>query len=102
MANIDIKQGDCYKLIKSLPDNSIDLIITDPPYLLVPKGGGSFMKTRKYVDEIEPMKNGVDTNMLDQMCRVMKKITFIFFAQECKSLYFIIISLINKIVIGIY
>lgn len=24
--------GDCYELIRNIPDNSIDLIITDPPY----------------------------------------------------------------------
>lgn len=25
-------QGDCYEIIPTLPDNSIDLVITDPPY----------------------------------------------------------------------
>jgi len=24
--------GDCLKLLKEMPDNSVDLIITDPPY----------------------------------------------------------------------
>ena len=24
--------GDCYEVIKSIPDKSIDLIVTDPPY----------------------------------------------------------------------
>ena len=27
-----IQLGDCYELIKNIPDKSIDLIITDPPY----------------------------------------------------------------------
>lgn len=27
-----IKLGDCYKLLKEIPNNSIDLIVTDPPY----------------------------------------------------------------------
>ena len=26
--------GDAYELIKTIPDNSIDLIVTDPPYLI--------------------------------------------------------------------
>ena len=26
--------GDCLKLIKQLPDKSVDLILTDPPYNL--------------------------------------------------------------------
>jgi DNA modification methylase len=27
-----IINGDCLKLIKDIPDNSIDMILTDPPY----------------------------------------------------------------------
>lgn len=27
-----IEQGDCLELMKQIPDNSIDLIVTDPPY----------------------------------------------------------------------
>lgn len=29
---IDLKQGDCLKIMKEIPDKSIDMIITDPPY----------------------------------------------------------------------
>jgi len=32
MKDIYIKKGDCKQLIKKLPDKSIDLILTDPPY----------------------------------------------------------------------
>lgn len=32
MKNIDLRQGDCLELMKSIPDGSIDLILTDPPY----------------------------------------------------------------------
>jgi DNA modification methylase len=31
---IELKQGDCLELMKTLPDNSIDLIFCDPPYAL--------------------------------------------------------------------
>lgn len=31
---IDLRQGDCLEILKSLPDKSIDLIITSPPYNL--------------------------------------------------------------------
>ena len=31
-------QGDCLELMKEMPDKSIDLIITDPPYGILPKG----------------------------------------------------------------
>ena len=32
MSKIDLRQGDCLELMKSIPDGSIDAIITDPPY----------------------------------------------------------------------
>ena len=28
----EIYLGDAYKLIKEIPDKSVDLIVTDPPY----------------------------------------------------------------------
>lgn len=29
---IDLRQGDCLKIMKSIPDGSVDLVLTDPPY----------------------------------------------------------------------
>ena len=29
---ITLKQGDCLELMKELPDDSVDAVITDPPY----------------------------------------------------------------------
>ena len=29
---IDLRLGDCLEVMKTIPDNSIDAIITDPPY----------------------------------------------------------------------
>lgn len=37
----NIYLGDAYKLIKDIPDKSIDLIYTDIPYLMAGGGGGS-------------------------------------------------------------
>ena len=37
----NIYLGDAYKLIKDIPDKSIDLIYTDIPYLMRGGGGGS-------------------------------------------------------------
>jgi len=34
---INLLQGDCLELLKTIPDNSIDLILTDPPYYQVLK-----------------------------------------------------------------
>ena len=31
---IDLRQGDCLEVLKTIPDNSIDSVVTDPPYHL--------------------------------------------------------------------
>ena len=31
-SNIDLRQGDCLELMKDIPDSSIDMVITSPPY----------------------------------------------------------------------
>lgn len=76
-----IKQGDCLELLKEIPDNSIDLIVTDPPYILETDGAGMFGKKadnyggQRYVmKNIDFMKNGISENVLDELIRVMKKI----------------------------
>ena len=35
-----IQLGDCYELIKNIPDKSIDLCYVDVPYLMVSGGAG--------------------------------------------------------------
>lgn len=35
---IDLRRGDCLELIKEIPDKSIDLIVTDPPYRTTSRG----------------------------------------------------------------
>lgn len=49
MKRYEIKQGDCLEILKKLPDGSVDLIVTDPPYLTTSRGnagnsGGMFKK----------------------------------------------------------
>ena len=36
--------GDCYEIIPTLPDNSISLVVTDPPFNFQNHGGGSLYK----------------------------------------------------------
>ncbi|MBO7695634.1 MAG: hypothetical protein J6W16_06955 [Methanobrevibacter sp.] len=49
---IQLYHGDCTNLIKSLPDKSVDLVVTDPPYNFGAKGGGIVNK-RNYVKELD-------------------------------------------------
>lgn len=39
--------GDAYELIKQIPDKSIDLIVTDPPYELNHLTSGSMLKKER-------------------------------------------------------
>ena len=48
---IVIKQGDCLELMSNIRNDSIDCIITDPPYRITSRGnggnsGGMFQKKR--------------------------------------------------------
>lgn len=38
---IDLRQGDCIEILKSMPSESIDLIVTDPPYRTISGGNKS-------------------------------------------------------------
>lgn len=29
---VDLRLGDCLELMKDIPDGSVDLVLTDPPY----------------------------------------------------------------------
>ena len=70
-------QGDCLELMKEIPDNSIDLVVIDPPYL-IKQGGGCILdgKKRKHFDELEQAKltKGFDKDVLRELVRVMKRI----------------------------
>ena len=58
---IDIRLGDCFELIKDLPDNSVDLVITSPPYADIVNYGKniSIKKPNEYCDWILPLFNEI-------------------------------------------
>lgn len=92
--------GDCYQLIKEIPDKSIDLVYIDIPYDLEGNGGGGCYgsKKRDYHKEYERVSQntnasglskrkannnnnnireiafGIDYSILDELCRVMRNI----------------------------
>lgn len=66
---------DCLEGLKRLPDSCIDLVVTDPPYNIETSGAGIYkQKDKQYVKELNDIKDGFDENILDELCRVMKKI----------------------------
>ena len=56
-----ILEGDCFELIKEQADNSVDLIITSPPYADIVNYGKniSIKKPNEYVDWILPLFNEI-------------------------------------------
>lgn len=82
--------GDSYKLIKNIPDNSIDLVIIDPPYLFDNFGGGCFGNERKKNrKELENIRKGFEYSILQELDRVMKKTNiYIFCLKEQLKDYF--------------
>ena len=71
--------GNCYELIRQVEDNSVDLIVTDPPYKIEGLHGSGIMKPRKKGNFSREIKEsnldvGIDTSILDEFMRVMKRV----------------------------
>ena len=108
----NIYHGDSYKLIKEIPDKSIDLIYTDIPYDVVGNGGGAFgEKKRGYhkeyqnvsintesqrinknkrmnMDELKDIVLGIDWSILDEFIRIQPNI-YIYIYGVAKSKFHI-------------
>ena len=74
-----IYNDDCYKAIKKIPDKSIDLIVTDPPYQIESLKGGGMLKEKRLVGLMDSLgdKNldvGLDKKILEELIRIMKKV----------------------------
>lgn len=79
--------GDSYKLIKDIPDKSIDCVYTDIPYLFTHGGcGKSELAKRIYKEcnyDLEEIRNGIDYKILEEFIRIMKKVNcFIWCSKE--------------------
>ena len=77
---IDLRKGDCLKILKDISSKSIDLVVTDPPYLIenTKAGGKSELakSIQKMNDEIENknLTNGFNIEVLDELVRIMKNV----------------------------
>lgn len=79
----ELLYGDCLEIIKSLPDKSVDMVLTDPPYKIETSGGGIYKQEgKKYIKDIEQISNGFSEEILNQCCRVMKKINIYIFCSQ--------------------
>lgn len=69
--------GDCYELIKQIPDKSVDLIITDPPYEISSLTGGGMLKEKRIQSLMEEigdyeLNKGVNESIWEECLRVLK------------------------------
>ena len=87
----EIHLADSYKAIKELPDNSIDCIYTDIPYLYDSGGGGESKLAKRIVvynkslRDLEIVK-GIDIEILAEFVRVMKKINVFIWCSKLQIL----------------
>lgn len=89
----EIYLGDAYELIKDIPDKSVDLVLTDVPYLITATRGGGVMASREkgtYMEEIAEgsLDAGIDMSILDEFVRVLKKINCYIFCSKAQILPF--------------
>lgn len=92
--------GDAYKLIKEIPDKSIDLIYTDPPYDFhsgSAVSGGIFKdrECKPYQDVVDAKLNvGIDNSILDEFVRILKHI-YIYMVQQVSN------SVLSKLLLNL-
>ena len=74
------------EVLKSLPDNSVDLIVTDPPYLIENISGGVSMgyKAMKVNDELDgkDLMNGFGEEVLQELVRVCRGVNIYIFCSK--------------------
>lgn len=81
--------GDSYKLIKEIPDKSIDAIYTDIPYLYQNGGGGTSelaVRTLQKRVSLQAISNGIDFAILDEFKRVLKKMNLFIWCSKMQLL----------------
>lgn len=82
-------QGDCLELMKQIPDNSIDLIVTDPPYLIKYKTNYRKDKNHDFCSEILNDDNyDCISNYIKECYRILKNDTAMYMFCNCDRVDF--------------
>jgi site-specific DNA-methyltransferase (adenine-specific) len=83
MNNVKLWNADCLQAMQFIPDKSIDLVITDPPYDIETNGAGMYNNPDKqYVQGLSKIKDGFDNSALKEVCRIQKRINCYFFCSQ--------------------
>ena len=90
---IDVKElenqiinADCMDILKQLPDKCVDLVLTDPPYILTPHGGGRAGladRASKIRDEIDFIANDFDfEKVTEELLRICNTVNIVMFCSS--------------------
>lgn len=78
-----LHNGDCLEVMDRLiEDKSIDLVVIDPPYEIKTMKGGWTIGKRKYKDEVSFMIDGFSEEVLNLLCKKMKKINIYIYCSK--------------------
>ena len=78
----EVYNMDCMEAIKLLDDNSIDLVVMDPPYLLNLTKVKNTSSFNNYANELIGLKDGFDLKVLDLLIPKMKKINMYIYCSK--------------------
>ena len=85
-----IYNEDCRIGLDRIPDGSVDLVIMDPPYKLGRHGGGSFgPANRPYRQEIEPLSDGIDDELLSKIVSKLKAVNMYVWCNKAQILQYL-------------
>ena len=88
-STIDLKHGDCLELMKDIPDGSVDLVLTDPPYLIKYKTNRRKNKNHDFCTEILNDDNYELISFYIKECyRILKNDTAMYMFCNCDKVDF--------------
>ena len=78
----EIYNMDCMEGLKLLDNNSIDLVVMDPPYLLNLNETKNTTSCNRYANDLLKLKDGFDLKVLDILIQKMKKINIYIYCSK--------------------
>lgn len=106
---IELIQGDCLEKMKDIPDGSIDMVLTDPPYEISNSVGGMMDRdNRDFIRNIDKMgmcKSGFNVreflnSCLSKFCS-KSKFCGVFFCSMKQLSSYIVWAELNKLQVGV-
>ena len=90
---VNLYNGDCLEVLKNIPDDSVDLIATDPPYLIsATNGGGTINNVKKLNQSLKDLTvvditKGYDIELFGkEFVRVMREINIYLWCNKAQIL----------------